>query len=99
MSLRNETMTKDIMPKTSTSSSQTTPPFTTANLAAHQRAMAASSSTTTSQGGWVCGGEMYHRPATPNQNRWNKLVKKDPLATDIDTILRASTSAKQDQGN
>jgi hypothetical protein len=92
-------MTNNIIPTLSPSSAETTPPFTTANLAAHQRSMAAGSSTATSQGGWVCGGEMYHRPATPNPEQWNKLVKHDQLAADIEEISRAAANAKKGQGN
>jgi hypothetical protein len=100
MSSSNNKMTSIITPNLSLSSTETTPPFTTANLAAHQRTtMAAGSSTTSSRGGWVCGGEMYHRPATPNPEQWNALMKHDQLAADIDGILRAAVNAKKGQGN
>jgi hypothetical protein len=42
---------------------------------------------------------MYHRPTPPSDKRWNKLVKKDDLAADIDEILRAATDANEDEGN
>jgi hypothetical protein len=47
----------------------------------------------------VCGGEMYHRPTTPTQERWNQLVERDPLAADIDDILRAAPDRKTGDGN
>lgn len=47
----------------------------------------------------MCGGQMYHRPTPPSDKRWNKLVKKDDLAADIDEILRAATDANEDEGN
>jgi hypothetical protein len=71
------------------------PTLTAANLAAHQRAMAASSSRTTSQGGWVCGGEMNHRRDPPEREEWNKLVKKDPVAADIEKLVRAAGNSKE----
>jgi hypothetical protein len=58
--------------------------------------MATSSSTTSSQ---VGGGEMNHRRAQPDPKQWAKLIKKDPLAAEIDDILRAATNARQDTAN
>jgi hypothetical protein len=99
MSSSNNNMTNTLIPTLSASSSQTTPLLTAANLAAQQLAMTAISSTTTSQGGWVCGGDMYHRPATPNPEQWNELIERDQLAADIEEILRAAVNAKKGQGN
>jgi hypothetical protein len=95
----NNKMTNTIIPTMSASSSQITPLHTAATLAAHQLAITASPSTNTSQGGWVCGGEMYHRPATPNPEQWNGLIEHDQLAADIEEILRAAVKAKKGQGN
>jgi hypothetical protein len=91
-------MTNNIMPTLSSSQSRSSPALTAANLAAHERAIAANPSTT-SQGGWVCGGEMNHRRDPPNPEQWDKLVKKDPLAADIEEISRAAANARQNQGN
>ena len=92
-------MSNNLTPDLSPSSQQTTPLFTAANLAAHQRAMTANSSTTPSQGGWVCGGEMNHRRPAPNPEQWNELLGHDPLAADIEEILRAAANARQNQDN
>ena len=94
-----DNMANNIMPTLSSSQSQTSPALTAANLAAHERAIATNPSTTSSQGGWVCGGEMNHRRAPPNPEQWDKLVKKDPLAADIEEILRAAANARQNQSN
>jgi hypothetical protein len=85
-------MTDQTTPTLSSSPSQASPALTAAALAAHQRTMAANPA-------WVCGGQMYHRPTPPSDKRWNKLVKKDDLAADIDEILRAATDANEDEGN
>lgn len=65
--------------------------------------MATRASTTPTQGGWeggwVCGGEMYHWPTTPTQEQWNQLVKRDPLAANIDDILRAAANETKEKGN
>jgi hypothetical protein len=97
----NNTMTNTLAPALAPSSTQTetTLPLTAAALAAHQRTMAANPSTTSPRGTWVCGGQMYHRPTPPSDKRWNKLVKKDDLAAEIDDILRAATNANKDEGN
>lgn len=97
----NNTMTNTVTPALSPSSPQaeTTLPLTAAALAAHQRTMAANPSTNSPRGVWVCGGQMYHRPTPPSDKRWNKLVKKDDLAAEIDYILRAATNANKDEGN
>jgi hypothetical protein len=92
-------MTNQTTPTMSSSPSQASPTLTAAALAAHQRTMAANPSTTSPRGTWVCGGQMYHRPTPPGDKRWNKLVKKDDLAADIDDILRAATDANEDEGN
>jgi hypothetical protein len=99
MSSSNNKMTNTIIPTLSASSSQTTPLLTVANLAVYQHAITASPSTNTSRGGWVCGGEMHHRPATPNPEQWNGLIEYDQLAADIDEIFRAAVNAKKGQGN
>lgn len=95
------TLTLTLKPALPPSSSQeeTTLPLTAAALAAHQRNMAANPSTISPRGTWVCGGQMYHRPTPPSDKRWNRLVKKDDLAADIDEILRAATDANEDEGN
>ena len=92
-------MTNSLVPTLSVSSSQTAPLLTAANLSAHQRAMAATPSTTPYQGGWACGGEMHHRPTLPKPEEWNELITHDPVAADIDDILRVATNVRQDQGN
>jgi hypothetical protein len=95
-------MTKNRIPSASSSQTAiplTSIPLTATALAAHQRTMAAhpSTSTTSPPGVWVCGGQMYHRPTPPGDKRWNKLVKKDDLAADIDGILRAATTNANDE--
>jgi hypothetical protein len=93
------TMTINSTPSVAQPSAPVSTPLTAASLAAHQRAMAANPSISTSQGGWVCGGLMYHQPATPDQKRWNELTNEDPLAADIEENLRVVSKARKDKGN
>jgi hypothetical protein len=95
----NNAMTNNTMPTSSASSSQTTPLLTAANLAALQLAMEATSSTNTSHGGWVCGVERDYQRAPLDPEQWNDLVEEDPLAAEIDSILRAATDATKDGRN
>jgi hypothetical protein len=92
-------MTNSTMPTSSASSSQTTPLLTAANLAALQLAMEATSSINESQSGWVCGVERDYRRAPLDPEQWNDLVEEDPLAAEIDSILRAATDATKDSRN
>lgn len=92
-------MVKKSTPSVTSPSSNTSPTLTAASLAAHQRAMAVSSSRTASQGGWVCGGEMNHRRDPPEREEWNKLVKKDTVAADIEKLVRAAGNSKENKGS
>jgi hypothetical protein len=95
----NNTMTNTLTPALSPQA-ETSPLLTAAALAAYQRTLAANPSTISPRGTWVCGGQMYHRPTPPSDKRWNKLVKKDDLAAEIDDILRAATTNTNDgEGN
>ena len=93
------TMVKKIRPSATPSSSKASPTLNATNLASHQSATAASTSFTASKGGGlVCGGEMNHRRAPPNPEQWKELMKRDPLAADIEDAVRAAASkAKKDK--
>jgi len=78
----------------SPSSSQPTAPLTATNLAAHRRAAAITSSTTSSQGRLLSNGEANHRHAPPTQERWNELVEHDPLAAEIEVVLRGASKGE-----
>jgi hypothetical protein len=100
---RKNAMTKDSIPSPSQSPSQTSTPLTAAKFTTHQ----ATAPTDTPSGiGWVSNGEVALRHAPPNQDTWNDLIDKDPIAAEIEDAqreiedaLRAASKAKKDQGN
>jgi hypothetical protein len=42
---------------------------------------------------------MNHRRDPPEREEWNKLVKKDTVAADIEKLVRAAGNSKENKGS